>query len=82
MTYLSCSTDQRRQVLAHLSELQVSSISSSAAQSELREAMEAFRVKADTYRAKLEAAEIEKVKVSRTEAQCGSPIFLYKISFR
>ncbi|KAI9457605.1 myosin II heavy chain [Lactarius psammicola] len=61
--------NQRRQVLARLSELQVSSISSSAAQSELREAVEAFRVKADTYRAKLEAAEIEKVKVSRAEAQ-------------
>ncbi|KAI9438540.1 myosin II heavy chain [Lactarius indigo] len=61
--------NQRRQVLEHLSELQVSSISSSAAESELREAVEAFRAKADGYRAKLEAAEIEKVKVSRAEAQ-------------
>ena len=30
--------------------------------------MEAFRVKSDSYRAKLEAAEIEKVKLSRAEA--------------
>jgi hypothetical protein len=51
-----------------LSELQVSLASSSAAQSELREAVEAFRVKSDSYRAKLEAAEIEKAKVSRAEA--------------
>jgi len=51
-----------------LSELQVSLASSSAAQSELREAVEAFRVKSESYRAKLEAAEIEKVKVSRAEA--------------
>ena len=71
MTYVSSSTDQRRQVLAHLSDLQVSSISSTAAQSELREAVEAFRAKADMYRAKLEAAEIEKVKASRVDAQCG-----------
>ncbi|KAH9994666.1 nonmuscle myosin heavy chain b [Russula vinacea] len=35
--------NQRRQVQAHLSELQISLASSSAAQSELREAMEAFR---------------------------------------
>jgi myosin protein heavy chain len=76
VTYISSSTDQRRQVLAHLSDLQVSSISSTAAQSELREAVEAFRAKADMYRAKLEAAEIEKVKTSRVEAQCESPIFL------
>jgi myosin protein heavy chain len=51
-----------------LSELQVSLASSSAGQSELREAVEAFRVKSESYRAKLEAAEIEKVKVSRAEA--------------
>ncbi|KAH9992006.1 nonmuscle myosin heavy chain b [Russula compacta] len=60
--------NQRRQVQAHLSELQVSLASSSAAQSELREAVEAFRAKSESYRAKLEAAEIEKVKVSRAEA--------------
>lgn len=70
MTYVSSSTDQRRQVLAHLSDLQVSSISSTAAQSELREAVDAFRAKAEMYRAKLEAAEIEKVKASRVDAQC------------
>jgi len=29
--------------------------------------MEAFRVKSDSYRAKLEAAEMEKVKTSRAE---------------
>jgi myosin protein heavy chain len=51
-----------------LSELQVSLASSAAAQSELREAVEAFRVKSESYRAKLEAAEIEKVKISRSEA--------------
>jgi len=61
-------TNQRRQVQAHLSELQVSLASSSAAQLELREAMEAFRVKSESYRAKLEAAEIEKAKISRAEA--------------
>jgi phosphate uptake regulator len=66
--FLSCFADQRRQVQAHLSELQVSLASSSAAQSELREAMEAFRMKAESYRVKLEAAEIEKVKISRAEA--------------
>ena len=63
-----CFVDQRRQVQAHLSELQVSLASSSAAQLELREAMEAFRVKSESYRAKLEAAEIEKAKISRAEA--------------
>jgi myosin protein heavy chain len=57
-----------------LSDLQVSSISATAAQSELREAVEAFRTKADMYRAKLEAAEIEKAKTSRVETQCESPI--------
>jgi len=51
-----------------LSELQISLASSSAAQSELREAVEAFRAKSESYRAKLEAAEIEKVKISRAEA--------------
>lgn len=65
---VSCSVDQRRQVQAHLSELQVSLASSSAAQSELREAVEAFRSKSESYRAKLQAAEIEKVKISRAEA--------------
>ena len=73
VVYVSSSTDQRRQALARLSDLQVSS---TAAQSELREAAEAFRTKADMYRAKLEAAEVEKVKASRVEAQSGSPIFL------
>ena len=73
MVYISSSTDQRRQVQARLSDLQVSS---TAAQSELREAVEAFRSKADMYRAKLEAAEIDKVKASRVEAQSGSTIFL------
>lgn len=77
MTHVSFSTDQRREVLAHLSDLQVSSISSTAAQSELREAVEAFRAKADMYRAKLEAAEIEKVKASRVEAQCGLLFFSF-----
>ncbi|KAH9026853.1 myosin II heavy chain [Lactarius pseudohatsudake] len=66
--------NQRREVLAHLSELQVSSISSSAAESELREAVEAFRTKADAYRAKLKAAEIEKLKISRAEAQSRKSI--------
>ncbi|KAH9027289.1 myosin II heavy chain [Lactarius hengduanensis] len=66
--------NQRREVLAHLSELQVSSISSSAAESELREAVEAFRAKADAYRAKLKAAEIEKLKISRAEAQSRKSI--------
>jgi myosin heavy chain 9/10/11/14 len=70
-----CFTDQRRQVQAHLSELQVSLASSSAAQSELREAVEAFRVKSDSYRAKLEAAEMEKVKISRSETLCTLPSF-------
>jgi myosin protein heavy chain len=51
-----------------LSELQVSLASSSAAQSELREAVDAFRAKSESYRAKLQAAEIEKVKISRAEA--------------
>jgi hypothetical protein len=38
--------------------------------------MEAFRVKSESYRAKLEAAEIEKVKISRAEALCAWPPFL------
>jgi myosin protein heavy chain len=59
-----------------LSELQVSLASSSAAQSELREAMEAFRAKSESYRAKLEATEIEKAKISRAEAVCAWPSFL------
>jgi myosin heavy chain 9/10/11/14 len=58
-----------------LSELQVSLASSTAAQSELREAVDAFRVKSESYRAKLEAAEIERVKVSRAEALCALPPF-------
>jgi hypothetical protein len=33
--------------------------------------MEAFRVKSESYRAKLEAAEIEKVKIARAEAVCA-----------
>ena len=68
MQFVFCSVDQRRQVQAHLSELQVSLASSSAAQSELREAVDAFRAKSESYRAKLQAAEIEKVKISRAEA--------------
>jgi myosin protein heavy chain len=70
-----CFVDQRRQVQAHLSELQVSLASSSAAQSELREAIEAFRVKSESYRAKLQAAEIEKAKISRAEALRTSTSF-------
>ena len=81
MTYVSSSAAQRRQLQARLSEEQVSSISSSAAQSELHEAMEAFRVKAEMYRAKLEAAEIEKVKATRAEVQCGLLSFPYKHLF-
>lgn len=81
MTLCLSSTDQRRQALARLGELQGSLVSSAAAQSELREAAEGFRVKADTYRAKLEAAEIEKVKVSRAEAQCGLPNFFSNTHF-
>lgn len=73
----SCFSDQRRQVQAHLSELQVSLASSSAAQSELREAVEAFRAKSESYRAKLEAAEIEKVKISRSETLRTLPFVLY-----
>ena len=37
--------------------------------------MDAFRAKSESYRAKLEAAEIEKVKVSRAEALCALPPF-------
>lgn len=68
-------TDQRRQAQARLSELQVSLATSSAAQAELREAVDAFRAKSESYRAKLEAAEIEKVKISRAEALCAWPPF-------
>jgi len=68
LQFVSSFAGQRRQVQAHLSELQVSLASSSAAQSELREAVEAFRAKSESYRTRLEAAEIEKVKISRAEA--------------
>lgn len=37
--------------------------------------MDAFRAKSESYRAKLEAAEIEKVKISRAEALCAWPPF-------
>ena len=38
--------------------------------------MEAFRAKSESYRAKLDAAEIEKVKISRAEALCACPFSL------
>jgi hypothetical protein len=62
-------------VKAHLSKLQVSLASSSAAQSELHKAVEAFCIKSDLYRAKLEAAEIEKVKIAQAEALYALPSF-------
>ena len=61
-----------------LQDLEVASTSSSSAQSELREAVEAFKTKAETYRIRLEELEIDKVKLERSEAVCTSNLILYR----
>ncbi|TFY78541.1 hypothetical protein EWM64_g5472 [Hericium alpestre] len=61
-------TNARRQAQARLQELEVTTTTSSTVQSELQEAVNSFKAKADSYRSRLEAVEIEKVKISRQEA--------------
>jgi myosin heavy chain 9/10/11/14 len=55
----------------------VTSTSSSSMHSELREAVEAFKTKAETYRIRLEETEIDKVKLARTEAMRACAISIY-----
>ena len=66
----------KRQALQRLQDLEVASTSSSSAQSELREAVEAFKTKAETYRIRLEELEIDKVKLERSEAVCTSTLIM------
>ena len=67
-------TVSKRQALQRLQDLEVASTSSSSAQSELREAVEAFKTKAETYRIRLE---IGKVKIERLETVSTSILIIY-----
>ncbi|KIJ56408.1 hypothetical protein M422DRAFT_150276 [Sphaerobolus stellatus SS14] len=58
----------RRKLQQELQELEVSSAASSTIQNELREAVETYKSKAESYLGRLEAAEVARVKSARSEA--------------
>ncbi|KAJ8508333.1 hypothetical protein ONZ45_g9391 [Pleurotus djamor] len=58
----------KRDLQTRLHEDEISSTTSSAAQSEFRAAIEAYQAKEGEYRSKLEAAEIARAKAARAEA--------------
>ncbi|KAI0040442.1 hypothetical protein FA95DRAFT_1502887, partial [Auriscalpium vulgare] len=67
-------TNARRNAQARLQELEVSSSSSSAMESELRVAVEEIKAKAETYRRRLEAAELERVQSESTLRRSHSDV--------
>lgn len=61
-------TNIRRQLQARLQELEITSSTSSTIHSELKEAIETYKAKTDSYLQRLEEAEIAKAKAVRAEA--------------
>lgn len=61
-------TNIRRQLQARLQELEITSSTSSTIHSELKEAVETYKTKTDSYLQRLEEAEIAKAKALRAEA--------------
>ncbi|KAI0319703.1 nonmuscle myosin heavy chain b [Amylostereum chailletii] len=59
----------KRRALERLQELEVSSSANASAESQLREALDAYKSKSDAYRVSLENTEVEKLQLQRSEGR-------------